>query len=235
LLYGRVLAFNGQLTQAAAVLADAALLFPESDEVHLELGANLVRIGSYATAAGALQHVKNVATPAEGYRLYYNLAYAQYRLADTARARESIGKARKFTRNPEEIASLDRLEQSLQRPARAAPPPRRALDEEPDPPTLRRRTETAEPAPATLQLLAVQGALENMECGTLAKLHVRVNGTLLTFLIPDPTKVAIQGADGEPVELTCGPQKTPRRLRLEYQAVNPVPGITGLVRSLEFQ
>ena len=133
------------------------------------------------------------------------------------------------------MASLDRLEQVLARPAAAAPPPREEVDEEPQRPRLQRRPEAGEPAPPTPQLPAVQGTLENMECGTLAKLHVRVNGALQTFVIPDPTKVAIQGANGEPVELACGPQKTPRSLRLEYQAVPAMPGVTGLVRTLEFK
>ncbi|MEO8369784.1 MAG: hypothetical protein ABI806_11320 [Candidatus Solibacter sp.] len=236
LLYGRVLGYNNQLKEAAAVLTDAAILFPDSDEIHLELGATLVRTGAYGAAAAALQHVKKVATAADGYRLYYNLAYAQYRLADTPHARESIVKARKFTKNPEELASLDRLEQTLERPAaRPAPPPREDSDEEPQRPRLQRRTEAEEPVSAVPQLPAVQGTLENMECGTLAKLHVRVDGTLQTFVIPDPTKVAIQGANGEPVELTCGPQKSPRALRLEYQAVPNIPGVAGLVRTLEFK
>src|SRR6185436_616521 len=112
----------------------------------------------------ALQQVKKVATPPEAYRLYYNLAYAQYRLADTAHARETVAKARKFTRNPEETASLDRLEQALERPARPVPPAREALDEEAERPTLQRHTEAVEPSPATPQLPAVQGTLENMEC-----------------------------------------------------------------------
>ena len=219
LLYGRVLGYNNQLQQAAAVLNDAAILYPDSDEIHLELGVALVRTGNYGTAAAALQQVRKVATAADGYRLYYNLAYAQYRLAETAHARESIAKARKFTKNPEEIALLDRLEQALAHRATPAPPQREEVGDE----------------PANPPLSVAQGTLENMECGTLAKLYVRVDGTLHAFVIPDPTKVAIQGAGGESVELTCGAQKTPRPLRLEYQAVPAMPGVTGLIRTLEFK
>ena len=73
-----------------------------------------------------------------------------------------------------------------------------------------------------------------MECGTLARLHVRVDGRLTIFLIPDPTKVSIRNGAGEPVKLQCGPQSPPRTLRLEYQSL-AVPGVTGLVRTLEFK
>ncbi len=69
----------------------------------------------------------------------------------------------------------------------------------------------------------------------MARLHVRVDGTLKIFIIPDPTKVSIRNGAGEPVELQCGPQSPPRTLRLEYQSLPAMPGVTGLVRTLEFQ
>jgi hypothetical protein len=90
-------------------------------------------------------------------------------------------------------------------------------------------------APAAPSLPVVEGTLENMECGSLARLHVRVEGTLKIFVIPDPTKVSIRSGSGEAVELQCGVQSPARALRLEYQAMPSVPGVTGLVRTLEFK
>jgi hypothetical protein len=81
----------------------------------------------------------------------------------------------------------------------------------------------------------VEGTLENMECGALAKLHVRVEGEVKIFAIPDPTKVSIHGASGESIELQCGPQKPPRALRIEYQVLPSISGVSGVVRSLEFR
>ena len=95
------------------------------------------------------------------------------------------------------------------------------------------KEEPEEPAAPTLP--QAEGALENMECGTLARLHVRVDGALKIFIIPDPTKVSIRHGAGEPVELQCGPQSPPRALHLEYQSLPSMPGVTGLVRSLEFK
>ena len=64
-----------------------------------------------------------------------------------------------------------------------------------------------------------------MECGALARLHVRVERDVKIFVMPDSEKSSI----------SCGPQKPPRALRLEYQAMPAMAGVAGLVRSLEFR
>ncbi|HEY1497236.1 MAG TPA: tetratricopeptide repeat protein [Candidatus Solibacter sp.] len=234
LLYARVLGYNRRDKDAAAVLQKAAALYPDSNEINLELGATLVRTANYGAALGALVSVKKVTTPAQAFRLYYNLAYAQYRLGDPARARESLAKAHEFTRIPAEIASLDRLGEAINRPTAAHPAP-----DSDEPPRMVRRPappvkQDPEP-PAAPSFPVAEGALENMECGTLARLHVRVDGKLMIFLIPDPTKVSIRNGAGEPVDLQCGVQSPPRMLRLEYQGIPTVPGVTGIVRTLEFK
>jgi tetratricopeptide (TPR) repeat protein len=199
LLYARVLGYNDQPKQESDVLRKAVNLFPDSDEANLELGASLVRTGKYGPAAAALLAVRKAGTAEESYRLFYNLAYAQYRLGDSVHARQNIAKARTYTKIPAAVADIDRL--------------RDALDGAP----------------------SVEGVLENMECGALARLHVRTDGVVKIFVIPDPTKTVTHGANGEPIELRCGPQNPPRALRIEYQAKPLMPGIAGLVRSLEFQ
>ncbi len=197
LLYARVLGYNDQPKEEAAVLKNAAGLYPQSDEVNLELGATLVRAGDYGAAAAALLAVRKVGTAEESYRLFYNLGYAQYRLGDAAHARQNIAKARTYTRIPAAIADIDRLRDAL--------------------------------APPLPELPSVEGVLENMECGALARLHVRAGDEVKIFVIPDPTRLAAHGA-----ELRCGPQSPPRALRIEYQTMPPMPGVAGLVRSLEF-
>ena len=117
LLYARVLGYSRRDQESAAVLRKAAELFPESDELNLELGAALVRTGNYGSALPALAAVKKVTAAQQAFRLYYNLAYAQYRLGNLPRALESLDKARSYTRIPAEIAELDRLRQSIDRPA----------------------------------------------------------------------------------------------------------------------
>jgi tetratricopeptide (TPR) repeat protein len=198
LLYARVLGYNNQPKDEAAVLLKTADLFPGSDEVHLELGATLVRNGDYSAAAAALLAVKKLGTAEQAYRLFYNLAYAQYRLGDASHARVNSEKARNLTKIPAALADIDRLQRALDRLEAAALPP----------------------SPS------VEGTLESVECGALARLHVRVEGEVKIFVSPDPTKVA---------ELQCGPQQPPRALRIEYQSLPSMAGVAGLVRTLEFR
>jgi tetratricopeptide (TPR) repeat protein len=113
LLYARVLGYNNQPKEEADVLSRAATLFPASDEFKLELGATLVRNGNYGEAAAALLAIKNVGTAEQAYRLYYNLAYAQYRLGDTVHAVENSDKARRYTKIPAALADIDRLQRAL--------------------------------------------------------------------------------------------------------------------------
>ena len=216
LLYARVLGYNDQSAQEATVLRRALKQYPESAEVQLELGATLVRTGNYGAAAAALMGIRKVETAEEAYRLLYNLAYAQYRLGDSGSARENLRKAETHARKPDERAAIQRLRESLNRPgavdaaapaARVAPP---------------------------VALPAVEGTLESMECGEVARLHVRVGESEKVFVIPDPAIVTIGGENGTPVELECGPQKPPRRLRIEFQVLPSMPAVTGIVRTLKF-
>jgi Flp pilus assembly protein TadD len=116
LLYAQVLGYTHQPKEEALALQKAAALFPESDEVHLELGATLVRTGNYGAAAAALLAVKKVAAANDAYRLFYNLAYAQYHLGDVEHAKENLNKARKYTKIPSVIADIDRLQRALDHP-----------------------------------------------------------------------------------------------------------------------
>ncbi len=238
LLYARVLGYDRRDKEAATVLLNAAKLYPESNELNLELGATLVRTANYGAALGALLSVKKVTTAEQAYRLYYNLAYAQYRLDDAPHAGESIAKARTFTKSPGEIASLDRLQKSMDRPAASRTPAPAAQDTEDVPRLVRRAQQPADiggESPAEPNFPLAEGSLEDMECASVARLHVRVDGVIKIFVIPDPTKVSTRSGTGGQLDIQCGPQKPPRPLRLEYQALPSLPGVTGLVRTLEFK
>jgi Flp pilus assembly protein TadD len=209
LLYARVLGYARRDQEAVAVLTSTAGLFPESDEVRLELGSTLVRTGDYGAAVAALVAVKKVTSSDEAYRLYSSLAYAQYRLGDASHARLNVAKARSYTTNPAELASLDRLQQAV------------SSDES-----------GSVPAPG---LPLVEGMLENMECGKLARLHVRVDGAVRIFVIPDPTRVVTRTGSGGAMRMQCGPQRPPRAVRIEYQELPAAEGVAGLVRTLDFK
>jgi tetratricopeptide (TPR) repeat protein len=237
--YGRVLFYANRTLDAIDVLGKAARLNPDSDEIHFELGGAYLRNGSWGAALAELRAMKKV-KPAEAYRYFYNRAFAEHRLGAAKEAKEHAATARKYTRNPEEVAALDRLVRSLDAPAVsvrstpdiAATPPA----DSGEPTTLRRRAAAPDTPSAPVReavLPAIEGTLENMECAKVARLHVRVEGKIRVFVIPDPRAVTIRSGNGEPVDLQCGPQKSSRGVRIEYQMV---AGQTDPVaRSLEFR
>jgi Flp pilus assembly protein TadD len=110
--YARVLGYAHRNEEAVTALQSAIRLEPGLEEAHLELGTALVRVARYTEGIAELLQVKKV-TPAEAPRYFYNLAYANYRLGDGAKARAFIEKGRPYTTNPEEAAQLERLSQTL--------------------------------------------------------------------------------------------------------------------------
>jgi tetratricopeptide (TPR) repeat protein len=235
LAYARVLGYTNHTADAVEALSKGAELHPESDEIHLELGALLVRNGNFGAALAQLRMVHKV-QPGEAYRYFYNQAFAEYRLGEAAPAKEHVAKARTYTRNPAELSSLERLERSLEspKPVRAAVP----VVEDGGAPRMVRR-EASEPAsvaaPAKAALPAMEGSLEMMECGKLARLHVRVEGKVSIFVIPDPTAVTIRSGTGESVELQCGAQRPARAVRIEFSRIAGQGDVAGLVRTLELK
>ena len=73
------------------------------------------------------------------------------------------------------------------------------------------------------ELPSLEGMLESLECGKVARLHVRVDGEIRVFLMP------------QPIDLPCGAQKPARAVHIEYQALPTQSDAAGLVRSLEFK
>jgi tetratricopeptide (TPR) repeat protein len=111
--YGRVLHYSDRIVDAIGVLGKAIKLYPESDDLHFELGTVYVRNGNYGAALAEMRAIRKV-QPAQAYRYFYNQAFAEYRLGQTAEARVHAAKARTYTHNPEELASLDRLDHALE-------------------------------------------------------------------------------------------------------------------------
>ena len=82
---------------------------------------------------------------------------------------------------------------------------------------------------------ALQGLLEQVDClRGPARLLVRTpNGKRAQLLVVDPSKVAILGAGHQ--SFTCGPQKPPRRVKIEYQPkTDAKSGTSGEVMTIEF-
>lgn len=82
-------------------------------------------------------------------------------------------------------------------------------------------------------LTTFTGTLEAVACqGPRARLQARDSaGKPAVFTIDDPSKIVLLNHDQTQAQLNCGPQRPPRRVKIEYAAK---PGAPGQVATLEF-
>jgi hypothetical protein len=80
----------------------------------------------------------------------------------------------------------------------------------------------------------IEGVLQQVDCiGTRARLVVRTGSGLVRLLIPDPAKVMIMG--GGEARLGCGPQRPPKRVKVEYiPRADKAAGTAGDAAVVEF-
>jgi len=112
--YARALSLTNRGDEAVKALRTALSLDPALEEARFELGVALVRTGGYREAVEEFGKLKRL-TPERASRYYYSLAYANYQLGDRARARTLIREARSYTKNPEELAALEKLREAVDR------------------------------------------------------------------------------------------------------------------------
>ncbi len=110
--YARALTLTNRDDDAIKVLRTAVSLDPASDEARYDLGMALVRAGQFRQAVDELGRIKKLG-PEQAPRYYYSFAFAAYKLGDNVRARTLIHEARRYTRNPEELAALDKLSDAV--------------------------------------------------------------------------------------------------------------------------
>ncbi|MGO9228544.1 MAG: tetratricopeptide repeat protein [Bryobacteraceae bacterium] len=238
--YGQILYYSNRLADAIDVLDKGARLYPDNDDLRIELGEAYLRRGNYGVALAQFNSVKKVGA-AQAYRYFYNLALAEYRLGKTTEAHTHAAKARTFAHGPGQTVPLDSLERALETPSVRADfsgTERTAVDSAGAPRMVHRGPDPESGQPHTqpaAALPSVEGVFEHLECGKSARLHVRAEGKILIFVIADPLSVTIRSGNGAPVDLQCGPQKPPRPIRIEYQASSGQPDNAGLVRALEFK
>lgn len=136
--------------------------------------------------------------------------------------RMDLEAAERHRREEEKRKELEKLKQEAEANVRAAEAKANAGNAPLDP--NRKVVEWWDgPKPAS----TTSGALERIDCGRgPAKWIVREAGKLKTFTVPDPSKVAILGA--AEVTLGCGPQKPPRKVKIEA-------GAAGEILTVEFQ
>jgi hypothetical protein len=82
---------------------------------------------------------------------------------------------------------------------------------------------------------SVKGQLVEMVCQTPGKMIVDTEGIRVTFLITNPNRLIVTGRGEGPAQLTCGAQKPPLAVEIDY---TPLPQRTkeaGEIRAVHFQ
>jgi len=110
--YARALSLTNRDDDAIKALRKALSLDPAMDDAHFELGVALVRAGQFREAVGEFGTIKRL-EPEHAARFYYSYAFATYKLGDSVRARTLIREGRSYTKNPEEMAALDKLSEAV--------------------------------------------------------------------------------------------------------------------------
>jgi hypothetical protein len=85
-------------------------------------------------------------------------------------------------------------------------------------------------------LASASGKFVELDCrDKQPRMIVETAGGKKIFVIEDPQRVVITAGSDGPVDMQCGPQKTPGKVDVGYDpAPANLPGVLGLVRTLAF-
>lgn len=252
----RVLWDYGRLSEADApeatkVFEALLALEPGRADVRMELAQVQLRARRPGAALATLAPLQNV-TPDDAPRLFKLLSYTLIQLENRDEARKAAQRWQEVAKtgpDKDEAASfLERIAVRRTNPTAAAPPvtevPLSGANEDTPPPALQRRTD-APPVPETPvparqpapELPSVEGTFIQLDCqSSQASVVLQTATGRKVFLIQDPNGIVVTGKDTGQVDLTCGPQKNPPKMRIQYRLMTPAkPGVAGTVREIEFQ
>jgi tetratricopeptide (TPR) repeat protein len=241
---------NERDSSAIPVLKRAVELDPAYQDAQQFLAFCLMSDGKYQDAVDHFGKVKHIKIE-QAFAYYHAIAYADYQLEKWDDAQKAAEAARKYAREPQDMASaedmLRALSQERERRAMIAQQMAAVAAEQTIP---RRAAEAAAPAEKPKQLISradgpdaaparpsMVGTLRQVDClGKVVRLHITAAGQKQVALaITDPGSVAVKGAAGGTVDLACGPQKG-KLVIVEYRNRQDAKlGTIGDVRSLEFQ
>jgi hypothetical protein len=156
----------------------------------------------------------------KSWRTAERVALGESAVAEVRKAREAFEQQRydleaaeRRRRAEEEKADLDRVREENQASIRRAEAKANAGGTAME----GRKVEKWWDGPAAQSLA---GTLDTVECrsGRLRLLVRDPAGKIVWLRIPDPNQFLVMGAGGGQAELKCGPQKPPRRVKIEYAA-----------------
>ena len=229
----RLLWDYGRLAESRSALSELLKLEPDRLEVRLELAQAQLRANAPKDAAETLKPVKKV-TPDDAPRLLSLVAVANYQSGDRLSARNAAEQLRKVARSAEDRNTADQILNALAAPTAVAPAPNR---KEEGPPRIVRRERpemTLEVRTERPQRPSFAGKFVELQCTEPAKIVLSTADGNKIILIDDPTRILIDGQNGQTMDLSCGAQK-PRSVRVEYDPPGDRRGIDGLARAIHFE
>jgi tetratricopeptide (TPR) repeat protein len=232
--YGRLVKGDnaGRGIAALSALLD---LEPARTDARVELAGLQLSTGLKMEARQTLGSVKKV-TPELAPRFFQVLAYAELANGYVEESRKAAGRWMETAVSPSEKLAAEKFAASLSKPG---PSVAAAMEVEDSPPAIR-RVEAPEPQPTAPEPVVqfdgkAEGQFVELQCkGQQAVFVIEVQGALQSYLIDDPLKIVIAGANGGAMGLTCGRQ-APKAVKLEFDK----PGlgqtaVRGLLRLVDF-
>ncbi|HEY3444496.1 MAG TPA: hypothetical protein VGK29_27340 [Paludibaculum sp.] len=236
--YGRM-ARGEEGGRAIAAISALLEIEPGRTDARVELAGLQLAAGLKMEARQTMGSIKRV-TPELAPRFFQVLAYAEIANGYIEEAKKAAARWEETATSPTEKQAAGRFAASLSRPTPSytPPPPRQEAAEE-QRPTIRRSDPVAppplDPEPTFPFGGKAEGQFVDLQCKDSQAIFVlEVEGARQSYLIDDPLKITIAGANGASMGLTCGKQ-TPRPVKLEFER----PGesqksVRGLLRVIDF-
>ncbi len=245
---------DGKDSAAIPALKKAVELDPEYQDAHYYLAFSLMSDSQYQDALDHFKKVKHIKIE-QAFGYYHAMSYCDYQLEKWDDAQKAGEAARKYARQPQDIASAEDMLRALteERERRAMIAQQMAAlaaEQAAGQTAPRRASEPVAAAEKPKQLVSrvdgpgvsparpsVVGTLRQVDClGKMLRLHITAAGQKKVALaITDPGSVTIKGVEGGTVDLACGPQKG-KLVIVDYENRQDAKlGTIGDVRMIEFQ
>jgi tetratricopeptide (TPR) repeat protein len=223
--------------KASAAFSELLKQEPDRIDVRLELASAQLRAQKPKEALATLAPIKKI-RPDDAPRLFLLLAHADLDAGDRSEARVAAERLKQVAKTDEDRDRAGQLLSFLDRSDGAPQQQARAPSAEPDaPPVIRRRpapqsefTETVERS----ERASFSGNFLELQCSSPTKIVLETAAGKKVLLIDDPTRLVVNGNNGETKELSCGRQK-PASVRIEYDSPSTSrPGSDGVARVIHF-
>ncbi len=234
--YGR-LAEQAHSEEALKVLSELLKIDSARMDVRLEVAEIQLRGGQPKAALATMAPI-HVVSPADSERFFRIAVHAYLRMGEQKKALEAATHFRDIAKTGRDRDAAELLVSEAKAPEARVEHvgPELTAGERPR----IRRAELAprqtEEAPPPAPRPTVSGRFVSLECqGGQARMILETAAGRKVFLISDPSHVAITAGSSGPVELSCGPQKTPVTVEVGYDRMQAEQaGVDGVVRTLAF-